>query len=184
MTTATITARRPSPGTAGLAALAVALIGPVLMVSLGVVGVLHSQLRSVRSLEVLDYFGPVFFDAVPRALWLFVPLAIGVFLSFWLVAPLRASLRLGQALQRSFVALVIGAVFGSVGTVIRTLAIGQPALADPAPGGGFDVRQLLYLLANALNTSITGFVWAFSLVLLCGVVLWNWLARNEAEGES
>lgn len=99
-----------------------------------------------------------------------VPIAIGVFVTFWQIAPIAPVLRLAHVVTRALLAATIGAVllwFASfVWFALLSIALG---------GGFFGLGELaLGLLWSSLSTLVS----VIPVVVLGAVLLWGWLQRH------
>jgi hypothetical protein len=110
-----------------------------------------------------------------------VPFALGVFLSFWQIAPVAPQLRMAHVVTRALLAAVIGAVAAGVIGFLVAAAINVFG-SDPALvlRGGADViaRNLAEagrtVLPGALNILIDGLV----VVPLAALLLWGRLQSH------
>jgi hypothetical protein len=104
-----------------------------------------------------------------------LPFAIGVFLSFWQLAPIAPKLRLAHVVTRSLLATLIG------GVLLWAVFVVAQAIADlVAPTGGvlhaFDGFGQDMLIA--LLRSLSALVGYLPSVALAGILLWGWLQRH------
>ena len=166
------------PAVAAVAAGIILVVGVVVFVLTNIEGVVYVQAQTIRSIEALDYAGPVFGVTVPLALWRLVPLAAGAFISFWLVAPLRPELRVGGAIGRSFVAALIAIVLVIIVTVIRLIADNQSSL-NPSAGNPVDTRVYLLIGGTVLHDAWVTLSTTFLLVVATGLGAWGWM-RDRA----
>ncbi|GAB2449890.1 hypothetical protein HD599_002131 [Conyzicola lurida] len=175
----TITPAPPSrhPGAAAAASLAVLVVAFVLSVLDGVVGVVYTQGQTLESLDGFDYALPALGWAVPYALWQLVPLTAGVFLSFWLILPIRPRHRVGQVVLRAFVALVIGVVVAGIVAAARLLATDLPV--NPSSGDG---RYYVLVVGTLAHSAWQVFSDTLGLVVAAGLAMWGWLHTRPAYG--
>ncbi|TBN56230.1 hypothetical protein EYE40_01805 [Glaciihabitans arcticus] len=164
--------RHPLP--AAIAAGVFLVLATLVGVTSGVIGVVYMQGVTMQSLDGFEYALPAFGQALPHTLGLMVPVAIGLFLSLWLIAPLRFGMGLGAAIGRTFLALVVGLILSVL--VQAFLVLGQNQLALN-PGGGEQPDDRLYLLIGGglLNTAWTLFADTLGLALAAGLGAWGWL---------
>lgn len=117
-------------------------------------------------------------DWLPTYLAVYLPFAIGFFLSLWLVAPMAEELRIGHVITRAILATGIGAtlvfVVGSVLGIIASLS-GLPII--PSQGEAPIPQQLGYALYSALSLLIT----LLPLGVLAGVLLWHWRRTHPVD---
>jgi hypothetical protein len=114
-----------------------------------------------------------------------LPLAIGVFLSLWLLAPIAAELRMGHAIARAILAVGIGctlgfialAVVAIVGSVSITGALFGQSFPTPVVNGS----SIAMGLGSALASAAIQFIEVAPLGVLGGVLAWNWLTRHPAK---
>jgi hypothetical protein len=154
------------------------VVGVVVFVLTNIEAVVYVQARTIRSLEAFEYAGAVFGVTVPLALWRMVPLAIGAFVSFWLIAPLRPELRVGGAIARSFVAVFVALVLVVIVTLIRLVADNQSSLS-PSAGNPVDPRLYLLIGGGLLHDAWMTLSTTFLLVVATGLGTWGWM-RDKA----
>jgi hypothetical protein len=113
-----------------------------------------------------------------------VPLAMGVFLSFWFVAPIGPDLHVVHVVTRSILATGAGAVIvfltlmvTSTASLVTTGLLGQIRLGQIAGD------HILNSLGFALATAGQQFLTVAPLVILVGVLLRMWLERHPSEHE-
>ncbi|MDP9028293.1 MAG: hypothetical protein M3N46_12235 [Actinomycetota bacterium] len=105
-----------------------------------------------------------------------LPFSIGVFLSFWQLAPIAPKLRLAHVVTRSLLATLIG---GLLLWIVFVLAQLITDLVSPPAGGtihalGSFGPDVLTALLRAL-AAILGYLPS---VALAGILLWGWLQRH------
>ena len=110
-----------------------------------------------------------------------VPLAIGVFVSLWQIAPIASQLRIGHVLSRSMLAAGVGALLAflvsSVVGVISDLFVYRGSIFD---GGATSfAQQVPFTVGSGLITALSTFVTALPLVALAAVLLWIRLRDND-----
>jgi hypothetical protein len=137
------------------------------------------QFPNVRSLEVLAYAGPAFGAGLRMSLGTVTPLAIGAFLSFWLVVPLAPQMRLIAVLWRCVVAVVVATLLVAVTTAIRIISGNQLALF-PDAGGDVDPRLYVLIAVGILNATWVAVSTNFTLIVAAGLGIWGWLRGRQA----
>jgi hypothetical protein len=179
----TNTATRATARSAGVAAL---LVGAVMLVQT----IIHSA---------IDAFGLLAYAASPLtagyrlraddvaslastatgAGFSIVPLALGVFLAFWLVVPITAELSVTRVVLHSIAAAGIAAAValavGVISAVGRILASAGPLFGNafPRPDGSILGRSLFEVVQSVLFTCVA----VTPVVVLAGLVVWLWMAR-------
>ena len=163
-------------------------VGLALLAALGVylVLALRSLLSSIAfvvtsSPDPAAYLSVILPAALPLAFGPPLPFAVGVFLSFWQLAPVAPQLRMAHVVTRALLAAVVGAlatlVLGFLVAVILNLTETDPSVV--ASGGLDDFgRNLLdaarSVLPGALNILIDGLV----IVPLAALLLWGRLQTH------
>lgn len=170
-----VAVRRRHPGAAAAASAALLVASLVLAIAGGVVGVVYTQGQTLGSLDGFDYALPALGFAVPYSLGRLVPLAVGVFLSFWLLLPLRPEQRLGGAIARIVAAALIGLLLAVAIDAVRMLAIDAPV----APADG-DNRYYILILGTLAHNAWTLFADTVGLVLAAGLAMWGGLRPRPA----
>ncbi|MEO5919796.1 MAG: hypothetical protein ABIQ01_01500 [Pseudolysinimonas sp.] len=165
---------RPGVGSALLAALGVYLV----LAAQSILGtVVYLVTDSAYGQDIASYLGLIMRATLPTALGASLPFAIGVFLSFWQVAPVSPQLRMAHVVTRSLLAAVIGAVativVGFIVAVVLNVTQTDPGLVVNSGPDAF-ARNLLdsarAVLPGALNLLINGLV----VVPLAALLLWGW----------
>lgn len=110
-----------------------------------------------------------------------LPFAIGVFLSFWQIAPVAPQLRMAHVVTRALLAAVIGAVatavLGFIAAVVLNVVGTDPALVLNGGAGTIAtnlVQAAHSVLPGALNILIDGLV----VVPLAALLLWGRLQTH------
>jgi hypothetical protein len=174
-------ARSRHPGAAAVASAALLLVAFLLAAADGVIGVVYTQGRTLESLDGFEYALPALGAIVPFALWQTVPLAAGVFLSFWLVLPVRPQQRLVGVLLRSVVALLIGLALATAVEAVRLTASDLPV--NPlTQSGAVDNRYYIFVLGGLAHDAWQLFVGTLGLVLASGLAVWGWLRTRPVYG--
>lgn len=107
------------------------------------------------------------------------PVALGVFLAFWLLVPLTAALRIGRVVLRSLAASGIASAIALAITAVVTV-VGAATAAGPLFGNAFpsaDGALLSQSLLMALQSALYSFVAVAPVVMLAGVIVWLWVSR-------
>jgi len=113
-----------------------------------------------------------------------VPVALGVFLAFWLLVPITAELRVTRVVLHSLAAAGIAAAvalaIGLVSAVGRIVASAGPLFgtAFPLPDGSILGPSLLEVVRAVLFACVA----VTPVVVLAGLVVWLWIVRT-APGE-
>jgi hypothetical protein len=169
---------RPGVGAALLAGLGVYLVLAVK----SLLGTLVYLLTSPGYLQDIGMYAFLILrGTAPVAFGAPLPFAIGVFLSFWQVAPVAPQLRMAHVVTRALLAAAVGALAALViGFVVAGLVLlattppgavlgaGLPRIMDEVLGAGRGA------LAAALGILIDGLV----VVPLAALLLWGWLRAH------
>lgn len=104
-----------------------------------------------------------------------LPIATGMFLSLWLVAPIAGELTIGPVITRAILALGIGVslffIVQCVGAIADAVTVRGSILTwMPYFDGATAVSGLGGALTGALRTLVT----MLPLGVLAGILLWNW----------
>ena len=175
------------PRTTRRGALSAAIVTAVVLVALIVGQLLLGTVTLVQGASFGVAPGPLFQGAVMSVLSTAglstVPLAIGVFLSLWQVAPIGSDLRVGHVLARSTLAAGIGAmlalIVSSIGGVVQ-LIMRDPASVFGRPESVL-AQQVPFALGFAVVTALEAFVAALPLVALGALLLWIRLRGNDRD---
>lgn len=100
-----------------------------------------------------------------------VPYALGVFLVFWLVAPIRSDLRVGQVLVRG----ALGALGGAIVVALVFVAVSLGNRTSPITGFGLD--ELTPLAPNPIDVVVDALgsaVGTAPIVMLAALLSWGW----------
>ena len=99
-----------------------------------------------------------------------VPIAIGVFVTFWQIAPIAPVLRLAHVVTRALLAATIGAGLLWLASFLwLRAAIGHPRRR---------ILRARRLALGLLLTSSSALVTVIPVVVLGAVLLWGWLQRH------
>lgn len=154
-----------------------------ILVALVVQGFLQATFTALSALTVPgvggEFFGQIWASQLAVAAAGPVPIAIGVFLCFWQVAPIAANLRLAHVVTRALLAASTGAVLLFVLGLAFSFVLWLMGLAGAFDGGGLTsvtpyIESPLVLLLRTLVV-LVGVV---PLVVLGAVLLWGWLQRH------
>src|SRR5689334_11810627 len=142
---------RPGIGSALLAALGVYLV-LVLQSVLGTVTFVVTDIAYGQ--DAMSYLGLILQASLPTTLGAPLPFAIGVWLSFWQIAPVAPQLRMAHVVTRALLAAVVGAIATLVlGFVVG--AIANVAATDPALMAGTDFARVGANIIEALRPAIS-----------------------------
>jgi len=124
--------------------------------------------------EALRYMDSTAVSSFSGIITSLLPVAIGVFVGFRLIAPITAGLSIIKVLIRAVIATGIAAVVALIISVlgaILSLLVDLVSGDSDIGGSGF-----LSALANGVGT----FVGELPLVALAAVLLWLWLRKSDA----
>ncbi|WP_411700543.1 hypothetical protein [Conyzicola sp.] len=173
-------ARSHYAAAAAVTAAILALVAFVVAAADGVIGLVYTQGRTLESLDGFEYALPALGVTVPYVLWHVIPLAAGVFLSFWWVLPIRPQQRVGGVVLRSIVALVIGLAIAIAIEAVRLTTSDLPV--NPTQGGAVDNRYYILVLGGLANDAWNLFAGSFGLVVAAGLAMWGWLRTRPVYG--
>ena len=179
MTTITPTRRR-HPGTAIIATLVFLVVAFVIAVADGVAGVVYTQGQTLKSIDGFEYALPALGSAMPYALWQLVPMAVGVFASFWLILPIRRHQGVGGVVLRGLVAVLVGVLIATVVAAVRLLASDLPV--EPSPTDPDDNRYYLLVIGTLANSAWQLFADTVGLVIAAALAMWGWLVTRPTYG--
>ena len=169
---------RPGVGSALLAGLGVYLV----LALQSILGTIVYVVTDVSyGQDAAAYLSLILPASAPVAFGTPLPFAIGVFLSFWQIAPVAPQLRMAHVVTRALLAAVVGAVatlvLGFLVAVVVNFSQSDPA-AVASGGLGAVGRNLLdagrSVLPGALNILIDGLV----VVPLAALLLWGRLRAH------
>lgn len=159
-------------------------VGLALLAALGVYVVLGLQtLLSTIAYLIINatYLSLVLPDTLPLAFGPPLPFAIGVFISFWQLAPVAPQLRMAHVVTRALLAAVVGAaasfiVLFVVGTVTALAENPGPIMAS----ADFDSvgRALLEAGRSALQPTLSILIQGAVVVPLAALLLWGRLQSH------
>jgi ABC-type sugar transport system permease subunit len=169
---------RPGVGLALLAALGVYLViafrGLLSTIAYVVTDLNYAQ-------DSANYLSLILPASLPLAFGPPLPFAIGVFLSFWQIAPVAPQLRMAHVVTRALLAAVVGAVaslvLGFIVAVVLNVAgtSGQILAASDLASIGRNLLDAAHaVLPGALNILIDGLV----IVPLAALLLWGRLQSH------
>lgn len=120
--------------------------------------------------DVPAYLGPILRASAPTMFGAPVPFVVGVFLSFWQLAPVAPQLRMAHVVTRSLLAVVLGALATGMAGFVAALA------AKVLAGG-----RIQGLADGMVEATRAGLSPAFSLLIsgvavvpLAALLLWGW----------
>lgn len=175
-------ATRANARTAGAAALVVAVVMIVQAVLQAIISAFSNLAYSsadgyyASQLGVLPFLGS--FTALGTSV---LPIAIGVFLAFWLVVPLTADLRVTRVVLRSLLASVIASAVSLVITVLFSV-FGAVLSSGPLFGNSFPstgVSSVFYSFVGGVQSVFSTFVGVTPLVVLAGFLAWLWISQGR-----
>jgi hypothetical protein len=152
----------------------------VALVVLGFLGATLSALSATVQTDLgFEFFGAIWASQLAWALAGPVPVAIGVFLCFWQIAPIAPNLRLAHVITRAVLAglagtallFVLGLVFAFVLWLLSFAQASPPTSLVEAEGPGATVLTLLF-------QSLATFLQVLPVLVLGAVLLWGWLQRH------
>ncbi|WP_193509737.1 hypothetical protein [Cryobacterium sp. BB736] len=114
-----------------------------------------------------------------------LPFALGVFLSFWLVARIVAEHRMTQVVARSLAAAGIGAVAVFVASFLfeAMARLSEVSWFGHSLSGvaGALAQSGNYAIAVGWMQAVNALIYAAPVVVLAGVCLWFWLTKRPAQ---
>ena len=176
-------ATKSNARTAGVAAAAVAVVMLVQAILQGIIGVFSNLAYGSANPEggyfqLQNTFAPIVGVAQSFGSSI-LPIAIGVFLAFWLVVPLTSELRVLAVVVRSLIASAIASAVSLVITIIFA-AGGAIASAGPFFGNSFpntDGSFIFYSLVGGIQSVFSTFVGVTPLIVLAGFLVWFWVSK-------
>ena len=162
-------------------------VGPALLAAGGLFAALltldflHGLLNTAAVLTQTsgDYLGQLWLAQLLGSVTGPLPFAVGIFLSFWQIAPVVPELRLAHVVSRSLLATVLAAILlwfvFFVPQLIGEL-LNSPFNADPSTVFG----QLGTDAGNAVLSALNAAVTYLPVALLAGILLWGWLQRHPS----
>ncbi|TBN57042.1 hypothetical protein EYE40_06305 [Glaciihabitans arcticus] len=153
-----------------------------LVTMLGLIGTpTQTTVDGLEQLEVIHVSDYIWQGVLTQTLIISLPLAFGVFVSFWILAPIGEELQLRFVVARSVLA-------GAVGAVIIFLVAVISALVGSIESGGIlsswsfsPYADFFSSALQALTTALGSFVFTLPLVILGGVLLWTWTRHTDRE---
>jgi len=178
-------ATRANARTAGVAALIVGvvmIVQSILQAAIGVVSTLGYGLGAGGSSvgDLRTTFAPVVAGMQSFGTSV-LPIAIGVFLAFWLVAPLAADMRVTRVVLRSLVASGVASAVSLAITVVASLG-GAFASSGPFFGAAFpaaDGSIFYFSFIGGVQSVFSTFVGVTPLVILAGFLAWFWSSKGR-----
>ena len=178
-------ATRANARTAGAAAIIVAAVMIVQAILQAIISVFSNLGYGAANpdggyFQLQNTFAPV--AGIAQSLGTSIlPIAIGVFLAFWLVVPLTADMRVTQVVLRSLLASAIASAVSLVITILFSLG-GAFASAGPFFGNRFpsaDGSFVLYSFLGGVQSVFSTFVGVTPLVVLAGFLAWLWISKGR-----
>lgn len=159
-----------------------AVTGALLGVAVLVLGLLENLVQFVSALAygvAASDIGLAMPEVLGRLLLLAVPLALGFFLSLWIIAPIAEELRLPHVITRAILAtgvastvfFIVSAVVGVIGSFAINGSLYSQSLFSVL---GFNASSAANALGGALGGALATFVSTLPLGILAGVLLWLW----------
>jgi hypothetical protein len=108
-------------------------------------------------------------------------MAVGVFLSFWLILPIRPTQRVGGVVLRTLVAVLIGLVISIVIEAVR-LTTSELPVNPYTQSGAMDNRYYILVLGGLAHDAWQLFAGGFAIVVAAGLALWGWLHTRPTFG--
>jgi hypothetical protein len=113
-----------------------------------------------------------------------VPLAVGVVLGFWFIAPIGPDLHVVHVITRSLLTTAVGAVLVFLTVLVTSVTVFVTSgLMGQIRLGQLAGEQLLQSFGISLATAGQQFLAVAPLVILVGVLLRMWLERHPSEHE-
>jgi hypothetical protein len=116
-----------------------------------------------------------------------IPVALGIFVSLWAIAPVSHELELRFVLTRAALAALAGSILAAIVDIVFSLfsAIHLPQywFSNTFSAGGFEGGMFLNSVIGSLIGIVTGTIGLFPLVGLVVVLLWLWLRDHPREYE-
>lgn len=163
---------RPGVGAAFLAGLGVYL---VFVVPTIVSTLVYVATDRNYGQDVAGYLALMLPVSLPGILLTPVPLALGVFLSFWQLAPIAPQLRMAHVVTRALLAAIVGALLSGV---LAVLLVAFPRLF----GQDAQYYSPLRAVSDSVMQTIPGVVDllfdAAIAVPLAALLLWGWMQRH------
>ncbi|MEO5535291.1 MAG: hypothetical protein ABIR17_09195 [Pseudolysinimonas sp.] len=152
----------------------------VALIVLGFLGATFSSLAVIAD-PVVDgrFFGSIWSTQLVGSLAGPLPIALGVFLCFWQIAPIAASLRLGHVVTRAVLAATVGALLLFVVTLAYALAVWGIEVAGSMLGST-DTSGPTSPAVLAFR-SLSVLVNVLPVVVLGAILLWGWLQRHPLD---
>ena len=178
-------ATRANARTAGAAAIIVAVVmlaQAVLQAIISVIGNLAYGAGDTSGgyFQLQNTFAPI--GGVVQSLGTSIlPIAIGVFLAFWLIVPLTADLRVTRVVLRSLLASAIASAVSLVITLVFSV-FSAVASAGPFFSNSFpiaDGSSVFYSFVGGVQSVFYTFVGVTPLVVLAGFLAWLWVSKGQ-----
>ena len=156
--------------------------------------VVQDVLRQLISLMTLSLSGQGLYDVqqlgvfsglLSTFLTFYLPFAVGLFVSLWLIAPVAEELRIGHVITRAVLAVGIGStlvfVVLSVTSILSSFVFNAPFFGNSFPFPSYQGAPVPQQLAFALQSALVGFVSLLPLGVLAGVLLWHWRKTHPVD---
>jgi len=127
-----------------------------------------------------DYVGQVWFGLLVGSITGPLPIAIGIFLCFWQIAPIAPTLRLAHVVTRSILAALVGGAVIWIATlaVQAVVEVSNTPFVTPA---STVIGKLGSDLVLGLFGALTLTVQYLPITVLAGILLWGWLQRHPLD---
>jgi len=153
----------------------------VALLAIGFLQALLSTLSLLATTSITqDYLGQIWSDRLVGSVTGPLPFAVGVFLSFWQVAPIAPVLRLAHVVTRSILASLFGAAVIWIVSAVFQLVVEVSATPFSTPA----LTVLGRLWPDALQTLFRALAVTagyLPVAVLAGILLWGWLQRHPLD---
>jgi len=141
----------------------------------------QTTVDGLQQLEVVHVSDYIWQGVLTQTLIISLPLAFGVFVSFWILAPIGEELHLRFVVARSVLAGAIGAVIVFLVAIVATLVGSIESGGILSSWSISPYNDFLSSTLQSLNTALGSFVFALPLVILGGVLLWTWTRATDRD---
>jgi hypothetical protein len=128
-----------------------------------------------------------FYPSFDEGLRYALPLALGVFVALWLLAPISHELTLRFVITRAGLAALAGVVLVIAVNIVLGLFVSIHAngqlFGNSIPFVRFDGTEFLQELLSSVTSGLRIFLFDTPAVMLAGVLLWLWLRDHPREYE-
>jgi len=180
-------------GRARVTALIAAVGVFAVLVAQGILLTLVSTITYVDALgagslsDVAPIYGGLWLELLRSTAFVSLPLAAGVFVSFWLIAPIQGGHRLLRLVLRSLLATAVGAALVIAVAVLLAFAgaltgANLTGYAFPGLGGAF--RAVQFAVLQGVIVALRSFVLSAPVVVLAALALRDRLRRPALRGHA